>query len=33
MNSAGFTGEIPISQISSPASRASGGLVYSSHLT
>src|SRR5215210_4250752 len=32
-NSAGFTGEIPISQMTCPASMTSGGLVSASHLT
>src|SRR5690349_3803394 len=32
-NSAGFTGEIPISQMTWPASITSGGLVSESHLT
>ena len=32
-NSAGFTGAIPISQTTWPASMTSGGLVSASHLT
>ena len=32
-NSAGFTGEMPISQMTCPASITSGGLVSASHLT
>ncbi len=32
-NSAGFTGAMPISQMTCPASITSGGLVSASHLT